>query len=253
MLLPQAFRPLPHCGAQQMMKKRRQVGAMRAARVLAALFLLAASAPVADRLGAGETKEKQTLAKAAAKWKPLFDGKTLRGWKITQFGGQGDVTVQAGTIELDFGSPMTGITYTGKLPKCNYEIQLDAKRIDGVDFFCALTFPVNNSYCSLIVGGWGGAVVGISSIDGHDASENETTRYMSFKKGRWYHIRVRVQADRIQAWIDRQQVVNLSIRGRKLTTRAEVDLSKPLGIASFETRAGLRNIRIRELNQSRNQ
>ena len=73
---------------------------------------------------------------------------------------------------------------------------------------------------------------------------------MNFEKGRWYRIRVRVEADRIQAWIDAKRVVNVVIGGKKLTTRAEVDLSMPLGIASFETRAALRNIRIRLLKEA---
>ncbi len=76
-------------------------------------------------------------------WRELFDGKTLTHWNSTRFGGEGDVDVEEGVIRLDFGQPLTGITYQGNdLPKNNYEIQLEAKRVDGLDFFCALTFPV---------------------------------------------------------------------------------------------------------------
>ena len=60
-------------------------------------------------------------------------------------------------------------------PKVDYEVNLDAKRVAGNDFFCGITFPVGKRFCSLIVGGWGGATVGLSSIDGKDAAENETT------------------------------------------------------------------------------
>lgn len=44
------------------------------------------------------------------------------------------------------------------------------------EFFCGLTVPVRTgTECvSLIVGGWGGSLVGISSIDGLDASETST-------------------------------------------------------------------------------
>ena len=120
-------------------------------------------------------------------------------------------------------------------------------RVDGVDFFCALTFPVADSHCTLVVGGWAGSVVGLSSIDGRDASENETTRYMAFKDNQWYRIRVRVAKERIQAWIDDERVVDQAISGRRLDTRIEVELSKPLGVCAWETRAALRNIRIRRL------
>ena len=185
--------------------------------------------------------------RAARQWTPLFDGKTLDGWKKTNFGGEGEVQISDGEIQMDFGSSMSGITYTGSLPTIDYEIQLQAQRVDGIDFFCGLTFPVEDSFCSFIVGGWAGSVVGLSSIDGKDASENDTTRYMSFETGRWYQIRIRVTGRRIQAWIDGKRVVDQNIVGRTISTRNEVDLSQPLGISTWETRAALRNIQIRQL------
>jgi hypothetical protein len=181
------------------------------------------------------------------KWMPLFDGKSLDGWKITNFGGEGEVTADDGQIVMEFGSSLTGITYEGEFPKTNYEISLEAMRVDGNDFFCGLTFPVADSHCSFILGGWGGAVVGLSSIDGHDASENETTQYKRFEREQWYKIRVRVTPERIQAWIDDKVIVDQNIVGRKITTRREVDLSKPLGISAYETRAALRKLQYREL------
>jgi len=182
-------------------------------------------------------------------WQSLFDGKTLAGWKTTVFGGQGEVYVEQNAIQLDFGSSMSGITYQGEFPKMDYEISLEAMRVDGVDFFCGLTFPVDRTHCSFIVGGWAGAVVGLSSIDGKDASENETTRYMKFESKRWYRIRVRVTKTKIEAWIDDQQVADQNIEGRRISTRTEVNLSKPLGIATWETRAALRKIQMRKLKK----
>jgi len=184
----------------------------------------------------------------ATKWRNLFDGETLTNWKITNFGGEGDVTVEDGQIEMDFGSSITGITFTGKeLPRTNYEVSLEAKKVDGNDFFCALTFPVEKSYCSFVVGGWGGAVVGLSSIDDNDASSNATQRFINFDYDRWYKIRVRVTPQNISTWIDNKQVVDQDIVGHKISTRGEVDLSTPLGIAAYETRSALRKIRIRNL------
>ena len=83
---------------------------------------------------------------------------------------------------------LTGVSYTNELPRIDYEVSLEAMKIDGSDFFCGLTFPVDNAFCSFIAGGWGGGVVGLSSIDGMDASENETTKYMKFDASRWYPI-----------------------------------------------------------------
>jgi len=182
-----------------------------------------------------------------ASWKPLFDGKTLDGWKITNFGGEGDVDVEDGVIHMDFGSSLSGITYKGKFPKTNYEVRLEAMRVDGVDFFCGLTFPVAESHASFIVGGWGGAVVGISSINGKDASENDTTSFMNFKQDRWYRIRLRVTPEKLEGWIDDKQVVDQSIIGKKISTRSEVNLSKPFGISTWETRSAYRMVQIREI------
>lgn len=180
---------------------------------------------------------------------PLFDGKTLDGWKESEFAGQGSVDVVDGQIVLGVGQDMTGITWDGgELPRTNYEIEVEAMRVDGADFFCGLTFPVGEHPCSLIVGGWGGTIVGLSSIDRFDASMNETTKFMSFDKNKWYKIRLRVTPERIAAWIDDEQIVDFEIKSHKLSIRVEVQASEPLGFASWQTSAALREIRMRRLD-----
>lgn len=201
----------------------------------------------AESSDAAATAESGSAPAETAKEESLFDGKSLDGWKVTQFGGQGEVSVKDGCLTLGFGSSLTGVTYEKDFPKVDYEILLEARRLDGSDFFCGLTFPVEESHCSLILGGWGGGVVGLSSIDGRDASENETTQYMSFKNRTWYLIRVRVTKREITAWIQDKRVIQQPLEGRKVSTRSEVNLSRPLGIAAWETSAALRNIRFRRL------
>ncbi|MCP4453480.1 MAG: DUF1080 domain-containing protein, partial [Planctomycetes bacterium] len=128
----------------------------------------------------------------------LFDGKTLGLWKETGFFGQGAVSIQDETIILGRGQDMTGITWTGPLIRQNYEINLQAKRVEGSDFFCGLTFPVGEEYCSLICGGWGGSLVGISNVDFYDAANNSTSTSYDFETDQWYDIRVRVTEDLLQ-------------------------------------------------------
>jgi len=185
---------------------------------------------------------------AGSGWRSLFDGKTLAGWAVTDFAGHGDVKVGGGKILLETGA-MTGIHWTNEaaLLKINYEIALDAMRTEGNDFFCGLTFPVKEDPCSLIVGGWGGGVVGLSSLDGQDAANNETTRYMNFDNGRWYAIRVRVTETNISCWIDADKVVDADTRDRGIGIRPEVESSRPLGVATWSTGAALKNIRTRKL------
>ena len=174
----------------------------------------------------------------------LFDGKSLDGWEITNFGPQGPVYVSGGEIILGMGDGCTGITWKNSFPEINYEVTLEAKKVDGNDFFCGMTFPVGKNPCTLIIGGWGGTTVGLSSINGLDASENETTILQKFEKDVWYRICLIVKPDTIRALIDDIVVVNFAIRKNRLSIRPEVELSKPFGITSWNTTAALRNIRV---------
>lgn len=200
-------------------------------------------------LGAGTllagTRVAGLRAQAPADWQPLFDGSSLGLWESTSFGGEGKVHVRDGMIVLEFGHPLTGITWTGEHPTMSYEIALEAIRLSGNDFYCGLTFPVGQDFCSFILGGWGGGTVGLSSLDGMDASENETSRAMRLEDNRWYAVRVRVVPGRLQVWLDDARIVNVDTEGRRIGIRPEVDPSRPLGIASYRTRAGLRAIRLR--------
>ena len=184
---------------------------------------------------------------ATSEWTPLFDGQSLKGWKETPFRGRGEVLVKDGTILIGKGH-LTGITWTGEFPKSGYEIRFEAARLEGNDFFAGITFPVKDSFCSWINGGWGGSVVGLSSLDGDDASENDTSTARDFVKGRWYAFRLAVTEGRIRGWIDGTLVIDADITGRKVGLRAgETELCTPLGFASYSTAAGLRKVEFRLL------
>jgi hypothetical protein len=218
------------------------------ALVLLAVALVAGCATKQEPPVAAAKPVVATPASPANASGPLFDGKTLTGWISSDFAGRGEVKVQNGEIKIGMGY-MTGITWTNAsaLPRTNYELSLDAMRVDGSDFFCGLTFPVGKDQCSLVVGGWGGGTVGLSSIDGEDASQNETTSYLNFTNGKWYHIRVRVEPENIQAWIDNDRVVNLDTKEKRLGIRLEMESSVPLGVATWNTAAALKNIQLKKL------
>lgn len=178
----------------------------------------------------------------------IFDGKTLTNWKPSSFVGQGKVTVENGEIVLSSGKDLTGITWSGPtLPTTNYELTLEARRMEGRDFFAGITFPVDDSFCSLILGGWGGNVVGLSSLNGMDASENSTSQSREFETNRWYRVRIRVTPAKIESWLDDRQIIDQELKGNKIDTRIEVDPSKPMGIATWRTKGGLRHIHLRRL------
>lgn len=178
----------------------------------------------------------------------LFNGKDLKGWLITDFGGQGETEVKDGKIIVSQGAALTGVQYTNAVPTNHYRITLDAMKIMGDDFFLGLTFPVGNSHISLILGGWGGGVVGLSSLDGMDASENDTTKYMNFKKDKWYKIRVDVTTERIKAFIDDDEIVNSDLKDRKVDVRpGAIEMQKPFGLSAYQTTSAWKNIRIESL------
>ncbi|GAB1454652.1 hypothetical protein MASR2M47_47080 [Draconibacterium sp.] len=195
-----------------------------------------------DKQSVEKTPELKSIDKNA-----LFDGETLDGWKITEFGPQGPVLVSGGKIILNYGDGCTGITWQKEFPKVNYEVTLEAQKTSGNDFFCGMTFPVNDEFCSLIVGGWGGPVVGLSCIDGKDAANNDTKILKRFDKNVWYNIKLQVTNEKIIAWIDDEKLVDFAYPGHELYVRPEVNLSKPFGICSYNTTAELRNIRLVEL------
>ena len=179
----------------------------------------------------------------------MFDGQSLAGWRETLFAGRGEVHCQAGVLVLNMGDPFTGVNWTNPFPEVDYEVALDAMRVMGSDFFCGLTVPVGTNCCSLIVGGWGGSLIGISSLNGMDASENETTKFVSYETGRWYRIRLRVTEKRIQAWIDKEKLVDVDTTEKRISVRpVDIELSQPIGVAAWQTASALREIKFRQVS-----
>ena len=196
-------------------------------------------------------KSPPAASKPATEWKSLWNGKTLEGWKPADYHAAGKVHVRNGVIVLEKGQVMTGVVYDRRdFPKMDYEVTLEGKKISGDDFFCTTTFSVGKSHCSFVVGGWGGTTVGLSSVDFADASENETSTSKEFQDNRWYRIRIRVSYNRIESWIDDDKLVDLDTKDRNISTRIECDACKPFGIATYQTAAAVRNIRVRLLSEA---
>ncbi|MEO6594938.1 MAG: DUF1080 domain-containing protein [Planctomycetota bacterium] len=180
-------------------------------------------------------------------WQELFDGRSLGQFVVTDFGGQGPVEVRDGRLRLGMGSPLTGVTWSGALPPREYELEVTAARHVGSDFFCGLTFPIGEAHLTLVLGGWGGSVCGLSSFDGLDASHNHTRTVHHFEVDRDYTIRVRVSTERVEVTLDGQPLLATDLTERHCGLRPEMVLSRPLGLASFVTEASLRGMRWRAL------
>ena len=191
-------------------------------------------------------------APAPSASKNLFDGKTLTGWKDSGFAGAGETKVepnfkgQGPVILIEAGQSLSGITFTNTVPKTNFEINLEALKVQGNDFFIGLTFPVGDAHATLVLGGWGGATTGISSIDGLDASENDTTKFLGYEKDKWFRIRMKVTPAKLETWINDEKVVDQEIKERRISMRfGEIESSVPLGIATYQTTTVVRNVEIK--------
>ena len=183
-------------------------------------------------------------------WTALFNGTDLTSWTIPGDGwydGHGKVAVEDGAIRVGEGMPMTGIGWKGEFPKENYEVTLEGMRASGYDFWCGMTFPVGDSFVTLICGGWGGTVVGLSNVDGYNASENETSLGVSFDDKKWYRVRVRVDAEKIQVWLNDETIINAARKGREFSVWDTQMPIKPLGLSTYETGAAWRDIKLRRL------
>lgn len=175
----------------------------------------------------------------------LFDGHSLKNWEITDYAGRGEVSLDKnGSVILEFGIALTGIHWIGDdLPKVNYEIQWEAKKEMGSDFFGSLTFPYQENHATLILGGWGGALVGISCIDGFDASENESATAHFFRLNQWYSCRLQVTESHLKFWVDEEKLIDCEVEGREIAMRSgEIEMSTPLGFSTYDTTALIRRV-----------
>lgn len=187
---------------------------------------------------------------ANAEWIDLSPHLMPEAWQATSFGGEGEIEFLADAVELGFGSPLTGLHWAGDLPLGPaYQLEVEASRIDGTDFFCGLNFPIGESAATVVLGGWGGALCGLSCIDGLDASMNATRSFQSFEPGESVRLRVEVSARQVRAWLDEEPLFVIERGGAQFELRTEVTPGGRLGISSFQTRARIHAVRWRALKE----
>ena len=181
--------------------------------------------------------------------KRLFDGVSPDHWEIIDYEGHGEVSIADSCIIIGKGEFITGIRWTEDFPKTNYEVTLDAKRVEGNDFFCGMTFPVKESFLTLVLGGWGGSLCGLSCIDGYDAANNFTGKIFYFGTGEWWPVWLRVTDKKIEAWVDQDKIVDFTIGNSALSLRIEVESSVPFGITTWKTTGAIRNIKLHMISE----
>ena len=205
--------------------------------------------PAVLLIGAAFAADDAKPAAEAPKEIVLFNGKSLDDWESVDVGGSGMVELEGGVMIINQGESVSGAVYkkAAALPMTNYEITLEAKRLQGVDFFVGLTFPVGDvKHCAtLVCGGWGGSVTGISSINGLDASENNTSSYQRYEDDKWYAVKLRVTPENLSVWIGEKQVIDEDIQEKKIGVRpGPIESYLPLSLTTFNTTAAIRNVKL---------
>jgi len=184
----------------------------------------------------------------------LFNGKDLSGWKAADIWGNGKVeALTNGVVSCGLGKPLTGLAYTNSFPTMSYEVKMEALRKEGSDFFVAMTIPVESNACTVVIGGWGGGLCGISSINFMDASENQYSEGVAFKNDVWYTLRVRVTPGLLEVFLNdtlyTAKVPFESSSAFTLRAGSDIDKTKPFGLATYETKALWRNLTVTNLEK----
>jgi len=198
---------------------------------------------------ADEENSIKVFQNTPAGWQSLFDGKTLTNWEVLRYGGDGEPFVRDGVLVLPKPTKgaMTGVCWIGdELPDINYEVYYEARRVEGSDIFAGFTFLYGETAASIVFGGWGGLVNGLSSIDGWDALDNETYQLIPWANDRWYPVQLRVTPDSIRATVGSYNIVDLATAGKDIHLRGDyLDTGFTLWI--YNTTGEIRNIRIRHI------
>ena len=163
------------------------------------------------------------------------------------FGGDGAIRATPHELTLEPGAPLTGGTFSTTLPDSDYELSFSAARVSGLDFFCGMTFPTKRGCLTLVLGGWAGAVCGLSSLDGLDASSNATRTLRSFPNGRDVDVRIEVRGERVRVSIDGAEFLDCDTTGKSVEVRQEMEPLKLFGFCCYLTTARLSRLRWRPL------
>lgn len=177
----------------------------------------------------------------------LLDATNSNEWVTGAYGEDLEYRRTDEGIVIPQGIPLAGLVYRGTPPDGAFELEVRARREYGGDFFLGVTFPVGEEHLTLVLGGWGGAVCGLSCVDGLDASEGTTRTLRSFPNGKYFDVRIEMTGARVDAFIDGEHLLGQALEGRRLSLRPEVLPSAPLGLSSFATCTTVQRVRWRPL------
>ncbi len=163
-------------------------------------------------------------------WNRSFEvGAGSSRWSVA-----GDRLVQKGRepdIRLTFGDPACR----------DYEYALEARKTGGDEGFLILFRVVDEKrFYWANLGGWHNEWHGLERGDGDHRRGAGRRVKGSIETGKWYRIRVRCEASRVQVWLDDQQVLDF--------TDPKAYMTGGVGVGTWATQAEFRNVRVTGLD-----
>lgn len=133
-------------------------------------------------------------------------------------------------------------TSFGEQDWSDFEYTLQARKIGGTEGFL-IPFRVTGErdFYWLNLGGWGNTQHAIEGADGGPKRIIGSPVPGQIEEGRWYDLRLRVEGDHLQVWVDGEKLFDQSL-GEDQTPRGRV------GLGTWVTRAEFRNLRVTDLS-----
>src|SRR5262249_9465407 len=199
-----------------------------------------------------------TLASMAAQqqWQPIFNGKTIEGWRLMGVhGGNGGVrTVEDKTLVANQGPDHKGGLIGTEKKYSDYEIDLEFKvdypvdtglflrvRDDGMGYQITIDYRKDGFIGSLYAPAEGGYI----------QQNRDWEKY--FKKNAWNKLRARIEGQpaHVVAWLNDVKMTDFQDNGERYPREGYIGLHVHGGKEAWgdTARARFRNIRIRELNK----
>ncbi|TWT84879.1 Intracellular exo-alpha-(1-_5)-L-arabinofuranosidase [Planctomycetes bacterium CA13] len=163
-------------------------------------------------------------------WNRSFEQPASSAWTIDESViRQNSVTATGATIGF------------GDLGWRDIDFSLQAKKIRGNEGFLILVGKAGRAgHVWINLGGWGNSEHGIEDLRNGSKGLLGRRKRGSIESGRWYDIRIRSEGNRIQVWLDGEQLMDETATGAPLVGQ--------VGVGTWSTVAEFRNFQVKSLS-----
>ena len=193
-------------------------------------------------------------ALSAAEWQKLFDGKTMKGWRLMAVhGGNGGVwTVENGALVADQEKDHKGGLIGTEAKYSDYEIELEFKADYPVDTGLFLRVREDGMGYQITIDNRDGGFIGsLYAPAAGDFIQQNKDWPKHFKKDDWNKLRARIvgQPAHVQAWLNDVKMTDFKDNRERYPRAGYIGLQVHGGQGAWgdTSRARFRNIRINEI------